>query len=235
MASDIMESVRSVFVPIHPEGWRFVGIFAFVTVLIGIFWTPFLVFGGILTAWCAYFFRNPERITPVREGLVVSPADGVVQMIQPALAPPELGMGDAPLTRISVFMNVFNVHVNRTPADGRIEKLAYRPGKFFNASLDKASEDNERQSVKMKLADGRDIAFVQIAGLVARRILVWVSEGQKLAAGERFGLIRFGSRVDVYLPEGVSPLVCVGQTAIAGETVIADLAAGEPPREGEQR
>lgn len=235
MASDIMESVRSVFVPIHPEGWRFVGIFAFVTVLIGIFWTPFLVFGGILTAWCAYFFRNPERVTPVREGLVVSPADGVVQMIQPALAPPELGMGDAPLTRISVFMNVFNVHVNRTPADGRIEKLAYRPGKFFNASLDKASEDNERQSVKMKLADGRDIAFVQIAGLVARRILVWVSEGQKLAAGERFGLIRFGSRVDVYLPEGVSPLVCVGQTAIAGETVIADLAAGEPPREGEQR
>jgi len=189
----------------------------------------------VLTAWCAYFFRNPDRVTPVREGLVISPADGVVQMIQPAAPPPELDMGGEPLTRISVFMNVFNVHVNRAPVDGKIEKLAYRPGKFLNASLDKASEYNERQSVRMKLADGRDIAFVQIAGLVARRILIWVTEGQKLAAGERFGLIRFGSRVDVYLPDGVSPLVCVGQIAVAGETVIADLEAGEQPREGEQR
>jgi phosphatidylserine decarboxylase len=235
MASDIMESVRSVFVPIHPEGWRFIGIFAAVTLIVGYFWSPFLLVGGVLTVWCTYFFRNPERVTPVREGLVVSPADGVVQLIQRAAPPPELEMGDAPLTRVSVFMNVFNVHVNRAPADGRIEKLAYRPGKFFNASLDKASEHNERQSVRMKLSDGRDIAFVQIAGLVARRILIWVSEGQKLAAGERFGMIRFGSRVDVYLPEGVSPLVCVGQVAIAGETVIADLAVSESPREGEQR
>lgn len=235
MASNIMDSVRSVLVPIHPEGWPFIGIFALVTLVIGIFWTPFLFIGGVLTAWCTYFFRNPERITPIREGLVVSPADGVVQMIQSASPPAELEMGDAPMTRISVFMNVFNVHVNRAPIDGTIEKLAYRPGKFFNASLDKASEYNERQSVRMKLADGRDIAFVQIAGLVARRILIWVTEGQKLAAGERFGMIRFGSRVDVYLPDGVSPLVCVGQVAVAGETVIADLAAGEPPREGEQR
>lgn len=235
MASNITDSVRSVLVPIHPEGWRFIGIFALVTVFIGFFWSPFLFIGGVLTAWCAYFFRNPDRITPVREGLVISPADGVVQMIESAAPPPELEMGDAPLTRISVFMNVFNVHVNRAPVDGQIAKLAYRPGKFLNASLDKASEHNERQSVKMTLADGRNIAFVQIAGLVARRILIWVKEGQKLAAGERFGLIRFGSRVDVYLPEGVSPLVCVGQIAVAGETVIADLAADEARREGEQR
>lgn len=235
MASSIMDSVRSVLVPIHPEGWRFVGIFVLVTIIVGAFWTPFLFIGGVLSAWCTYFFRNPDRITPIREGLVISPADGVVQMIEPAAPPAELEMGDAPLTRVSIFMNVFNVHVNRAPADGRIEKLAYRQGKFLNASLDKASEHNERQSVRMKLADGRDIAFVQIAGLVARRILIWVEEGQKLGAGERFGLIRFGSRVDVYLPDGVSPLVCVGQNAVAGETVIADLAAGEPPREGEQR
>lgn len=235
MASSIMDSVRSVLVPIHPEGWRFVGIFVLVTIIVGAFWTPFIFIGGVLSAWCTYFFRNPDRITPIREGLVISPADGVVQMIEPAAPPAELEMGDAPLTRVSIFMNVFNVHVNRAPADGRIEKLAYRQGKFLNASLDKASEHNERQSVRMKLADGRDIAFVQIAGLVARRILIWVEEGQKLGAGERFGLIRFGSRVDVYLPDGVSPLVCVGQIAVAGETVIADLAAGEPPREGEQR
>ena len=235
MASNIMDSVRSVLVPIHPEGWRFIGIFALVTIIIGFFWSPFLFVGGVLTAWCAYFFRNPDRITPVREGLVISPADGVVQMIERASPPAELEMGDAPLTRISVFMNVFNVHVNRSPADGTIVKLAYRPGKFLNASLDKASEHNERQSVRMKLADGRDIAYVQIAGLVARRILIWVQEGQKLAAGERFGLIRFGSRVDIYLPDGVSPLVCVGQIAVAGETVIADLLAEEPPRKGEQR
>ncbi|MBE9558791.1 MAG: phosphatidylserine decarboxylase [Proteobacteria bacterium] len=235
MVSSIIDSVRSVLVPIHPEGWRFVGIFVLVTVIVGAFWTPFLFIGGVLSAWCTYFFRNPDRITPIREGLVISPADGVVQMIEPAAPPAELEMGNAPLTRISIFMNVFNVHVNRAPVDGRIEKLAYRQGKFLNASLDKASEHNERQSVRMKLADGRDIAFVQIAGLVARRILIWVEEGQKLGAGERFGLIRFGSRVDVYLPDGVSPVVCVGQIAVAGETVIADLAAAEPPREGEHR
>jgi len=235
MSSNILDSVGSVFVPIHPEGWRFIGIFALATAIGGFFWAPFLFIGGVLTAWCAYFFRNPDRITPTREGLVISPADGVVQMIEPAAPPPELEMGGAPLIRISIFMNVFNVHVNRAPVDGRIEKLAYRPGKFLNASLNKASEHNERQSVRMKLADGRDIAFVQIAGLVARRILIWVEEEQGLAAGERFGLIRFGSRVDVYLPDGVSPLVSVGQIAVAGETVIADLVSGEAPREGEKR
>jgi len=235
MSLNILDSVRSVFVPIHPEGWRFIGIFALITLGVGLFWAPFLFIGGLLTGWCAYFFRNPDRITPAREGLVISPADGVVQMIESAAPPPELEMGAAQLTRISIFMNVFNVHVNRAPVDGRIEKLAYRAGKFLNASLDKASEHNERQSVRMALDDGRDIAVVQIAGLVARRIMIWVEEGQGILAGERFGLIRFGSRVDVYLPDGVSPLVCVGQIAVAGETVIADLAAGESPREGEQR
>jgi phosphatidylserine decarboxylase len=146
-----------------------------------------------------------------------------VQMIQPAAPPAELGMGDKPLTRVSVFMNVFNVHVNRIPVDGEVTGLAYRPGKFLNASLDKASEHNERQSVRLTMADGRDVAFVQIAGLVARRIICGLTQGQTMQAGERFGMIRFGSRVDVYLPDDVAPLVCVGQLAVAGETVLADL------------
>ena len=235
MASDLIATVRSTFAPVHPEGWRFVAVFAAATVLLWWLWAPLGAVGCVLTAWCAYFFRNPERVTPAREGLVISPADGAVQMIEKAPPPPELEMGGAPRTRISIFMNVFNVHINRIPVDGTIEKLAYRPGKFLNASLDKASEHNERQSVRMLSRDERELAFVQIAGLVARRIRCWIKEGQGVAAGERFGLIRFGSRVDVYLPDGVSPLVCVGQTAVAGETVLADLNSAEGPREGEQR
>lgn len=235
MMSDLIATVRSTFAPIHPEGWRFVAIFAAITAVLWWLWAPLAAIGCVLTAWCAYFFRNPDRVTPAREGLVISPADGKVQMIEKAAPPPELEMGAAPRTRVSIFMNVFNVHVNRIPVDGTIEKLAYRPGKFLNASLDKASEHNERQSVRMRSGDGRELAFVQIAGLVARRILCWIEEGQGVAAGERFGLIRFGSRVDVYLPDGVSPLVCRGQTAVAGETVLADLNATEGPREGEQR
>ncbi len=234
MASDILQTVRAAFVPIHREGWRFIAIFAVLGLALGWLWPPLLALGAVLTAWCAYFFRDPPRITPARDGLVISPADGVVQMIQPAPPPPELDMGDAPRTRVSIFMNVFSVHVNRVPATGAVEKLAYRPGKFFNASLDKASEHNERQSVMMRLDDGREIAFVQIAGLVARRILCHLKSGQPVRAGQRFGLIRFGSRVDVFLPDGVSPLVCVGQTAVAGETVIADLESHEPAREGVQ-
>lgn len=191
--------------------------------------------GVILTTWCTYFFRDPDRFTPTREGLVISPADGVVQMIQDAVPPPEIEMGDQPLNRISIFMNVFDVHVNRTPIAGTISKLAYRPGKFLNASLDKASELNERQSLGLILDGGKDIAFVQIAGLVARRILCDVTEGKEMKTGERFGMIRFGSRVDVYLPDGVKPMVAVGQTAIAGETVIADIQAKEPVRAGETR
>jgi len=235
MASDLIATVRSTFAPVHPEGWRFVAVFAAVTLVLFWLWAPLGVAGCALTAWCAYFFRNPERVTPARAGLIVSPADGMVQMIELAAPPSELEMGDAPLTRISVFMNVFNVHINRIPAEGTIEKLAYRPGKFLNASLDKASEHNERNSVRMRLPDGRALAFVQIAGLVARRIRCWIDEGQPVVAGERFGLIRFGSRVDVYLPDGVAPLVCAGQVAVAGETVLADLGSAEEPREGVQR
>lgn len=235
MASDLIASVRAAFAPVHREGWRFVAIFAAVTVVLWWIWAPLLAIGCVLTAWCAYFFRNPERVTPARKGLVISPADGAVQMIEKAPPPPELDMGDAPRTRISVFMNVFSVHINRIPVDGTIETLAYRPGKFLNASLDKASEHNERQSVRMRTRDGHEFAVVQIAGLVARRILCWIEEGQAVAAGERFGLIRFGSRVDVYLPDGVSPLVCVGQTAVAGETVLADFESAETPRKGERR
>jgi len=191
--------------------------------------------GVVLTLWCVYFFRDPERITPVREGLIISPADGVVKMIDKAPPPKELNMGDKDRWRICVFMNVFNVHVNRIPISGTVTALNYRPGKFFNASLDKASELNERQSLGLTLDGGKDIAFVQIAGLVARRILCDVTEGKEMKTGERFGMIRFGSRVDVYLPDGVKPMVAVGQTAIAGETVIADIKAKEPVRAGETR
>lgn len=218
--------------PMHPEGIRFVGAFALASAVLFLIWAPLGWVGVGLTVWCYYFFRDPKRVTPKRPGLVISPADGVVSLIEPAVPPAELGLGPEPLTRVSVFMNVFNCHVNRAPVPGTVTKVAYRPGKFLNASLDKASEDNERMSLAMQMEDGRHVAFVQIAGLVARRIVCFVTEGTRLGAGERFGLIRFGSRVDVYLPQGVNPLVAVGQGTIAGETVLADLTATEPPRQG---
>ncbi len=216
--------------PMHPEGRRFVAIFAGLTLLLFLLWEPLGWIGVGLTVWCYYFFRDPKRSVPDRAGLIVSPADGVVSLIEPAAPPPELGMGDTPLTRVSVFMSVFNCHVNRAPISGRIEKMVYRPGKFLNASLDKASEDNERNSLVIVMEDGRKLAVVQIAGLVARRIVPFVREGNSLLTGERFGLIRFGSRLDVYLPEGVEPQVALGQTMIAGESIIADLAQGDTPR-----
>ncbi len=218
--------------PMHPEGVRFVAIFAGVTLLLFFVAEELGWIGAGLTVWCYYFFRDPKRTTPIREGLIVSPADGVVSLIEPAVPPAELGMADAPLTRVSVFMNVFNCHVNRAPVAGTVAAIAYRPGKFFNASLDKASSDNERNSLSITMADGRQIAVVQIAGLVARRIVCFVQEDQPLMAGERFGLIRFGSRLDVYLPEGVAPMVSIGQTMVAGETVLADLASDEAVRTG---
>lgn len=230
-----MDTIRSVLVPIHREGWKFIAIFAVVTLVL--FWIaePLGWLGVILTAWCTYFFRDPPRVTPVRDGLLISPADGVVQMIERAVPPEELGMGSDARMRISVFMNVFDVHVNRSPVDGTVTALAYRPGKFFNAALDKASTDNERQSLKIRLDSGKEIAVVQIAGLVARRILCEARENQVLRAGERFGLIRFGSRVDVYLDDSMVPLVVTGQRMIAGETVIAEDGASEQPRTGEVR
>ena len=227
--------LNTVLVPIHRAGWPFIGLFAAVSVGLALVSEPLGWIGAVLTAWCVYFFRDPERVTPTRKGLMVSPADGVVQSVERAVPPAELEMGEAARPRVCVFMNVFNVHVNRIPCDGTITKLAYRPGKFFNASLDKASEFNERQGVRMSTTDGNAVAFVQIAGLVARRILCGLSEGQSVLGGERFGLIRFGSRVDVYLPEGVVPLVVPGQKTIAGETVIADFLAQEPPRTGDIR
>jgi phosphatidylserine decarboxylase len=221
--------------PMHREGYRFVAIFA--AAAVGLFLISDVLgwIGVALTVWCYYFFRDPQRVTPVRAGLVVSPADGVVSRIEPAAPPAELGLGSAPMTRVSVFMNVFNCHVNRCPVEGRIEKIAYRPGKFLNASLDKASVDNERNGLAIRMTDGRMLAVVQIAGLVARRIVCGVAEGAALATGQRFGLIRFGSRLDVYLPDGAAPLVAVGQSTIAGETVLADLASHEPPRAGAVR
>jgi len=227
--------LKTVLVPINPAGWPFIGLF--VAACIGLFMVsePLGWIGVILTLWCAYFFRDPDRVTPTRGGLVVSPADGVVQLIDRAAPPLELEMGNKERTRVCVFMNVFNVHVNRIPIDGEISKISYRPGRFFNASLDKASEFNERMSLRLKTTENHEIAFVQIAGLIARRIRCDAIEGQTVKAGERFGLIRFGSRVDVYLPEGVEPMVCVGQSTFAAETVIADLQASEARRDGEVR
>ena len=224
-----------VFVPIHRAGWPFIGVFFAGSVALGFLWSPLFWIGLVATLWCLYFFRDPQRVTPVRAGLVVSPADGRIQSVGAAVAPPEMNLGEAPLTRISIFLNVFDVHVNRIPLDGRVADLHYRPGTFVNASLDKASVDNERQSVSLETADGRRLGVVQIAGLIARRIVCGLQEGQNVRAGERFGLIRFGSRTDVYLPDGVAPLVAVGQQAIGGETVLADLYASETARAGECR
>jgi phosphatidylserine decarboxylase len=230
-----MGPITSALKPLHREGYRFVALFA-VAALVLFLVSDVLGWLGIgLTAWCYYFFRDPERVTPVRDGLVVSPADGVVSMIEPAIPPAELEMGSHPMTRVSVFMNLFDCHVNRWPVEGTVDRIAYRPGKFFNASLDKASVDNERNGLAIRLPDGRRIAVVQIAGLVARRICCDVAEGERLATGQRFGIIRFGSRLDVYLPDGVAPLIAVGQSAVAGETVIADLKSQEPARVGAVR
>lgn len=229
-------SMTSTFLkPMHREGYRFVAIFAAITLVLCLLWEPLGWIGAGLTVWCYYFFRDPARVTPQREGLIVSPADGIVSMIEPAVPPEELGLGPLPLLRISVFMSVFNCHVNRIPVAGTVTRIAYRPGKFLNASLDKASADNERNALAIRLPDGRDLAVVQIAGLVARRILCETHVGAAMQTGERFGLIRFGSRLDVYLPEGVAPLVCVGQTMIAGETVLADLQGTEYRRLGQVR
>ena len=209
--------------PMHREGIKFVAIFAAVTLVLFAIEEVLGWIGVGLTIWCYYFFRDPERVTPDRPDLIVSPADGIVSLIEPAVPPAELGMPDVPLTRVSVFMSVFNCHINRAPVAGKVQAVAYRPGKFFNASLDKASADNERNSLCIRLDDGRDLAVVQIAGLVARRIVCFVKSGDGLETGERFGLIRFGSRLDVYLPEGVDPMVRIGQTMVAGETVLAEL------------
>jgi phosphatidylserine decarboxylase len=226
----VIKSIRSQVAPIHPEGYTFVGGFAFASLVLFWLWPPLGWIGTVMTVWCAYFFRDPERVTPVRDGLVIAPADGRISRIMNAVPPAELGLGPKPLTRISIFMSVFDCHVNRSPVSGRIERIAYHAGTFINADLDKASENNERNGLVIATAGGARIGVVQIAGLIARRIVSFVREGVTVGAGERFGMIRFGSRVDVYLPDGGRPMVAEGQTAIAGETVLADLRAGDTGR-----
>ncbi len=229
----MLETLRDSLVPINRAGWPFVAGFAAVALVL--FWLadPLGWLGLIATGWCAYFFRDPVRVTPRRDGLIVAPADGEVVGLDTAQPPAELGI-ETPRPRVSIFLNVFDVHVNRAPADGTLSRVRYHPGKFLNAASDKASEDNERQAYRLETgADEPPLAFVQIAGLVARRIVCHVHEDQHVTAGMRIGLIRFGSRLDVYLPPDVAPLVCKGQRTVAGETVIADRQADEPARTGE--
>lgn len=228
----LCESIKSIFVPIHPAGWIFIAIFAVVSLVLALISSFLGWLGLIATVWCVYFFRNPERVTPIREGLIVSPGDGVIQTITKVVPPAELELGDTERTRISIFLNVFDVHVNRIPITGSVSKLHYQPGKFFNASLDKASEENERNLIKITTPEENTVGVVQIAGLVARRILCDLTDGQSVKTGECFGIIRFGSRVDVYLPPDVASLAIVGQRAVGGETILADLKSNEPSRVG---
>ena len=227
-----MNMLNTFIKPMHREGIKFILIFSVISLILFFIYIPLGWVGIGLTIWCYYFFRDPKRTIPVRDGLLVSPADGVISLIEKTMPPPELDIEKEELTRISVFMNVFNCHVNRSPIAGKVMEINYRPGKFFNASLDKASVDNERNSLVLQIPDGRKIVVVQIAGLVARRIVSFVKPKQTLRIGQRFGLIRFGSRVDIYLPTGVQPLVCIGQIMVSGETVIADLNSKELARDG---
>lgn len=219
--NSLVDTVKGMMFPIHKEGYPFIAAFAGVTFILSLMSSNLGWIGLILTVWCVCFFRDPVRTVPKADNIVVSPADGVVQSIVECPPPAELRMDDKPLTRISIFMNVFNCHVNRAPVAGRISAMHYYPGKFLNASLDKASEENERQALCITTTGKQDFAVVQIAGLVARRIVTSAQTDQVLESGERFGIIRFGSRVDVYLPDGFSPMVETGQTMVAGETIIA--------------
>ena len=218
--------------PLHPDGIKFVLAAAGVTLLLFIFFSPLGWLALIVTLWIAYFFRDPWRVTPTRSGLIVSPADGVVLSVAPAQPPPELALGAGDWRRIAIFLNILDVHVIRAPLGGRVADLSYVRGRFLNASFDKASEHIVRLMVRLAPAEGPDIAFVMIAGLVARRIVCDLYEGRQLAPGQRVGIIRFGSRVDIYCPAPYVPLVIEGQRTIAGETVLADRQATEPAREG---
>jgi phosphatidylserine decarboxylase len=218
-------SIRQQLTPIHPEGYPFIGGFALAALVLFWLWPPLGWIGLIATLWCIYFFRDPPRATPLREGIVVAPADGRVCQVVSVAPPRELNLGEASLPRISIFMSVFDCHINRSPVAGRVERIVYRAGKFISADLDKASEDNERNAFVIVTETGQRLAVVQIAGLIARRIVCFARESDALRAGQRIGMIRFGSRVDVYLPVGTRVLAGEGQIAIAGETVLADLTA----------
>lgn len=224
----LTDTIKNTLVPIHREGYPFIAGFAVASIVLGLLWEPLFWIGLLLTGWCVYFFRDPARITPVDDRLVVAPADGIVSSVGPAVPPPELGLDMREMTRISVFMNVFSCHINRAPVRGRISLIEHRPGRFLNADLDKASVENERNSLVIEGPHG-PVAVVQIAGLVARRIVCWADAPGDIAVGERFGLIRFGSRVDVYLPADARPRVAVGQVSVGGETVIAEFGSEAPP------
>jgi phosphatidylserine decarboxylase len=212
------------FVPILDDGWRFIAVFAFVTFLAALTGVAWLFWPLLLaTLWSVFFFRDPPRGVPQEDGLLLAPADGLVQMVTAAVPPAELGLGSEPLTRVSIFLSVFDVHINRAPCTATVDVMAYRPGKFLNANADKASEENERMAIAFRRADGRSVGCVQIAGWVARRIVCTIKPGLTVAAGERFGHIRFGSRTDLYLPPGARLLVATGQRMIGGETVMAEL------------
>jgi phosphatidylserine decarboxylase len=228
----LIDTIAGSFVAPHPDGYKFIAVAGAAAVgflIIGWAWLAFVC--AVLTAFCAYFFRDPDRVAPLREGLVVSAADGLISSIEKIKPPAELQMGDTERVRVSTFLSVYDVHVNRSPIAGRIKRSVYIPGAFLNAALDKASEDNERRALVIETPSGVEIGVVQIAGLVARRIVTFSGEGDQLGVGQKFGLIRFGSRVDIYLPPGTNPLVAVGQRAVAGETVFADLKSGEAQRE----
>lgn len=235
MSESLIDTITDAIVPVHPDGYKFLAIGAGVCLFFFFIYPPLAWIAVLITAWIAYFFRDPPRVSPLREGLVLAPADGRVSAIERVKPPAELGLGDGERIRVSIFLSVFDVHIQRTPVPGRIIRTVYTPGAFVNAALDKASEDNERRSLVIETPAGQQFAVVQIAGLIARRILSFVHEGETLGVGQRFGLIRFGSRVDLYLPPGSGPLVAIGQRAIAGETVMADLRSNEPEREARQQ
>ena len=224
--------LRRILAPLHPDGLKFVIAGVLATLLLFLLWAPAGWLAAIATLWIVYFFRDPWRVTPTRPGLLISPADGVVVSIAAAVPPPEIGAGDAAVAKIGIFLNIFDVHVTRAPVGGRVAALRYRKGKFVNASLDKASEDNERMAIRIAPPEGPEIVFVQVAGLVARRIVCDLREGQQVATGQRMGMIRFGSRVDVYCPPPYVPMVVAGQRMVGGETVLADRLAQEPARQG---
>jgi phosphatidylserine decarboxylase len=227
----LLETISDSMAPVHPDGHKFVAIGAIAALLFFLLWPPLGWLLTVVTAWVVYFFRDPERVTPMREGLIVAPADGRVSAIEKIKPPAELGLGDEMRTRVSIFLSVFDVHIQRAPIAGRVVRSVYIPGAFFNAALDKASDENERRATVIESPSGVGIGVVQIAGLVARRILSFISEGDGVGAGQRIGLIRFGSRVDTYLPPEQEPIVSVGQRAVAGETVLADLSSDEPERD----
>ena len=224
--------LRRFLAPIHPDGFKFVAAGVLATVVLFLFWSPGGWIAAIATVWIAYFFRDPWRVTPTRAGLLISPADGIVVSVASTPTPPELAMGDAAVTRIGIFLSIFDVHVVRALVGGRVAEMRYTKGRFINASLDKASEHNERLAIRILPPDEPAVAFVLVAGLIARRIVCGLYEGRQIATGERVGIIRFGSRVDIYCPPPYVPMVAVGQRMVGGETVLADRLAAEPPRQG---